>query len=474
MSNRPLSRNFYSFLIVFIAVSIVVNLVDGLVGLQSGSKAITFESFTPWFGVSGSIFLILSITMLRYFSYKGYSWAFTAALVSAVAMALQYAMVYNLLTYRVLQQYYLYTAATALATALLFGIALVFTEASERPWLKRGGILSIICLTIMLVTFAWVFNTDDFAQRLLLEKIHRLASLGSVLVLVAYLLNFVSEMKALPARNENAQPTLWREFLKLTAVLAVLLFGINFVAEAIRSNPNKPFVPTAEVTRLANAYPARNFVNSAGDSLPYRLALPVNYDSTKQYPMIVCLHHGGLHGKDNIRQLAADPAPFLLNEANRNKYPAFVFMPHCPEGAGFGGAPGYPTVDSLVFDAIRLLQKQYSVDPKRLYVTGISGGGFGSWHFISKHPEMFAAAIPICGAGDPKFGKELVNMPIWAFHGSKDRLAPVSGTRDIIAAIEKAGGKPKYTEFEGEGHDIWKFVKEEPELMDWLFAQSKH
>jgi hypothetical protein len=452
----------------------LVNVVDSIVGLQSGSRAITFESFYPWFVLSGIIFLISSVAILSYYKYKGYSWAFTAGLISTVAMALQYAMVYNLLTYRFLQKYYVYTAVTALTTGLLYGVALAFTNASERPWLKRGGIWSVICTSIMLVTFVLVYNTTDIEQRLLIEKIHRLTALAGVLVPLAFLLNFVSESEVLPAKDENAQPVFWRELLKLTAVLGVLLFGIFFFNESMGSRPNKPFVPDAGVIKLSNAFPARNYVNSKGETLPYRLALPLNYDSTKQYPMIVCLHHGGTHGKDNVRQLSADPAPFLLSDENRRKYPAFVFMPHCPEGAGFGGAPGYPTVDSLVFDAIRVLQKQYSVDTKRLYVMGISGGGYGSWHFISKHPEMFAAAIPICGAGDPKFGKTLVNMPIWAFHGSKDRLAPVSGTRDVIDAIEKAGGKPIYTEFKGEGHDIWRFVKEEPKLMDWLFAQNKN
>ncbi|MCE7063922.1 prolyl oligopeptidase family serine peptidase [Dyadobacter sp. CY326] len=473
MLNRALSRDFYSFTILFLVLHIISVLIQGVVSLQLGSRILTFDSFYPWLLLFGFIFAVASVAMLRYFLNKGYRIAFTAGLIHTIATVGQIALVYNILMFRNLQSFFVSASATTLVVGILFGFALAFSNVRERPWLMWSGIMSIISGAILLVTMLWFHNTQDIALRLLVEKIHRLTAVASICVPIMFLLNMLRETKAMAVAEAKTTPIVWRELLKVLGILGILFFGMSFVGESIRSRSSKPFVPTPEISKLATAVPPRNFVNATGDTLRYRLMFPASYDSTKQYPMVVCLHHGGAHGKDNMRQLAADPAPFLFNEENRKKYPAFIFMPHCPEGEGFGGIPNYPNIDTLVIDAINTLKTDYPVDAKRLYVMGISSGGYGSWHFIGTHPEMFAAAIPICGGGDPKMGKVLTNMPIWAFHGAKDRLAPVSGTRDIIDAIEKAGGKPKYTEYKQSGHDIWRNVKEEPHLMDWLFAQKK-
>ena len=113
------------------------------------------------------------------------------------------------------------------------------------------------------------------------------------------------------------------------------------------------------------------------------------------------------------------------------------------------------------------------IDAKRRYVTGISRGGYGAWQFICTRPDMFAAAIPVSAGGDPKLASKAVDVAIWAFHGVKDRNVPVSGSRDMIAAIKKAGGHPKYTEYPDEGHNIWDQVSKTPGLWDWLFAQKR-
>ena len=106
-------------------------------------------------------------------------------------------------------------------------------------------------------------------------------------------------------------------------------------------------------------------------------------------------------------------------------------------------------------------------------MAGISAGGLGSWHFICTRPKMFAAAIPICGGADPVLAKQVLNIPIWAFHGEKDTNVPVQYTRGMIEAIKKAGGLPKYTEFPDADHNIWDLVEETPGLFDWLFAQRR-
>jgi predicted peptidase len=209
--------------------------------------------------------------------------------------------------------------------------------------------------------------------------------------------------------------------------------------------------------KLAQLFEARTFVNNQGKQLLYRLLKPLNYDPQKKYPLVVCLHHGGVHGNDNISQLSSEPAPLLSNPINRLKYPGFLFVPQCPKGSQFGG-----------------LEKEFRIDTSRRYVAGISGGGFGSWHFICTRPKMFAAAIPICGGGDPEFAKQIKDIPVWAFHGEKDTNVPVEYSKGMIAAIKKEGGNPKYTEFAGAGHYIWDRVENTPGLIDWLFAQKQY
>jgi predicted peptidase len=212
-----------------------------------------------------------------------------------------------------------------------------------------------------------------------------------------------------------------------------------------------------------------------GKALPYRLMLPINYDSTKTYPLVVCLHGSSGCGSDNYKQVVtALPAYMLSADSIRSKYPAFLLVPQCPLKSTWGGIAGLPSVDSLVIETIQFLQDKFPIDKNRMYVTGNSLGGYGTWHLIGHHPEMFAAAVPICGSGDPELAPNMMNIPIWAFHGTKDQNVPVSGSRNVIEAIKKAGGKPLYTEFPDEAHDITKKVIDTRELVGWLFSQSKN
>lgn len=127
----------------------------------------------------------------------------------------------------------------------------------------------------------------------------------------------------------------------------------------------------------------------------------------------------------------------------------------------------------MVVELIKDLQKQYSIDADLLYVAGQSMGGYGTWSIIIEYPEMFAAAIPLCGGGNTSRAKNLVNVPIWAFHGSDDEAVKVKESREMIEAIKQAGGNPKYTGYKGVGHTVWHQVFAEPELLNWVFAQKK-
>jgi predicted peptidase len=119
------------------------------------------------------------------------------------------------------------------------------------------------------------------------------------------------------------------------------------------------------------------------------------------------------------------------------------------------------------------LEQEYSIDPKRRYVIGASLGGYGSWSFIQTRSEVFAAAVPICGGGDPTLAHKLVDIPLWVFHGAKDRSVPVKLSRDMIKAIKDAGGNPRYSEFPDQGHIIYESVRNTPGLLAWMFNQKR-
>ena len=119
------------------------------------------------------------------------------------------------------------------------------------------------------------------------------------------------------------------------------------------------------------------------------------------------------------------------------------------------------------------LPQEFSIDPDRVYVTGLSMGGYGTWDLLTRKPELVAAAIPICGGGDPKHVARFKGTPIWVFHGDGDEAVEVESSREMVAALEAAGGQPIYTEYEGVGHNSWADTYANRAVWDWLFAQRR-
>jgi poly(3-hydroxybutyrate) depolymerase len=139
-----------------------------------------------------------------------------------------------------------------------------------------------------------------------------------------------------------------------------------------------------------------------------------------------------------------------------------------------GGMAKEPSVPlKLTLEALAALRKEFSVDEKRLYVTGLSMGGYGTWDVISRYPTLFAAAAPVCGGGDESVAPLIAKVPIWCFHGDADKTVPPERSRNMIEALRRAGGEPKYTEYPGVGHNSWDKAYAEPELATWLFEQRK-
>lgn len=240
---------------------------------------------------------------------------------------------------------------------------------------------------------------------------------------------------------------------------------------------------TVTIAAAEDAYEARVYKSDKGESLNYRLLIPRNYSATgtEKYPLVLFLHGAGERGSDNSKQLVHGTKEFLKEE-NRQKYPCFVIAPQCPDekkwcevdwSADTHKQPEESISLKLTRQALDALQKEFRIDAKRLYVTGLSMGGYGTWDMICRTPDLFAAAAPICGGGDETEAGKLTRLPIWVFHGDKDGTVKVERSRRMVAAIEKAGGKPKYTEYAGVGHNSWSQTYADPAFMAWLFAQKR-
>jgi predicted peptidase len=302
-----------------------------------------------------------------------------------------------------------------------------------------------------------------------LEKINLWISKAVILIPCLLILNFLSELKNEKINFKAVNPLNFILYLAaVTTCILIFITGREVVNESIATGHARNVI--GESARgIAKPFEARIYTDH-GDTMRYRLLKPFGYNTAKKYPIVVLLHHGGAHGSDNIKQVEGSEAPYLSNYENIRKYPAFLFVPQCPQNMNWMS----PAINISVVKTLQVLEKEFSIDVKRRYVMGVSGGGYGSWHFIGAHPGMFAAAIPICGGGNPRQAKNMLDVAIWAFHGKNDGLAPVSGTREIIAAIKHEGGKPRYTEFPDEGHDIGRKVKITPGLLDWLFSQRRN
>jgi pimeloyl-ACP methyl ester carboxylesterase len=475
-----MNRSFYSFAILFTALHLIVGLFLSLIFFGLPGQVYTFQSFPFWIIGSSIITIISSFLALKYYHHKKYWFTFGTALVSIVAFVSYAIVLYIMLTAKEMINYWFIVVLLELSTMILYAISLIVSKAGERHWLKTAGVcLFVIALMSLLGEICVLISKDDLELREIETNVYRWTSLIGSLVPLLFIINFLHEREK--AEKANAS---WQKDTNgiLGGVALITLVPILFLGEMLIKDRKKAIsenIAHAEAEKKdieraqapAQLYEPRTFVNATGQKLLYRLKKPIDFDPEKKYPLVVILHHGGLHGNDNVRQVTSEPAPLLSSFENRTKYPAFLFVPQCPKGACWGGIHPAPSVDLLVFQALRALEKEFNIDKTRRYVAGSSMGGYGSWHFICSHPEMFAAAIPICGGGDPKLARKIVDVPVWVFHGENDKNVPVKLARDMIQAIKKAGGNPKYTEFAGQGHNIW--IGNTPGVIDWLFAQKR-
>jgi poly(3-hydroxybutyrate) depolymerase len=196
--------------------------------------------------------------------------------------------------------------------------------------------------------------------------------------------------------------------------------------------------------------------------LDYLLYLPDGYFwSWSRWPLILSLHGSGAIGRD-LARVNAEGLPRRV--WTRGHLPFIVLAPQSLRGGW----------DVQALDALLdHIQTRYRVDPTRIYLTGLSMGGFGSWEMGSAYPERFAAIAPICGGGDPSQAVRLKDVPIWAFHGAQDRVVLPSESQRMVEALKHVGGNVKFTLYPAAGHDSWTATYDNPEFFDWLLAHRR-
>jgi predicted peptidase len=266
--------------------------------------------------------------------------------------------------------------------------------------------------------------------------------------------------------------------------------GALFVSLLLSACRGEPAVPPG-ARELAARMVAGKFsapASSAGGKaleVRYQLFVPASYSATKRYPLIVSLHGAGSHGTDNLRQLSSTVGAVI--DGAQAIEPTLVLVPQDPTGdkwvTGSGEAPyrNFRQADrpqsaatAIVLAGIDELRAKYAIDPDRVYLTGGSAGGTGTWDVITRNGVgRFAAAVPITGANDPSRASVIARLPIWAFHGARDDTAPVENSREMVAKLRELGSPIQYTEYPDVGHESWNRAYAEPDLFRWMLAQRR-
>ena len=235
----------------------------------------------------------------------------------------------------------------------------------------------------------------------------------------------------------------------------------------------------------------KQWLIQGGDTLPYRILLPINYNNAKSYPLVLFLHGRGECGTDNEKQLIHG-AKLFVADSFRQQYPAIVVFPQCPSDSywsnvqevtdsvkngkrSFYFLPGSEPTHAmqLLIGLVNNLRSRFTLDEKRLYVMGLSMGGMGTFEIVRRMPGVFAAAIPICGGAHPATAPKLTKTSWWIFHGANDDVVLPIYSERMAEALLQARGRVKFTLYPMANHNSWDPAFAEPQLMRWLFSQRK-
>ncbi len=236
-------------------------------------------------------------------------------------------------------------------------------------------------------------------------------------------------------------------------------------------------------------YQRKEFAFASGKILPYRILYPMNYDRSKKYPLILVLHGAGERGTDNNKQLIHGAKLFIV-DSNRANFPAIVVFPQCPEESFWAAAKfdrskkpfslefdyttaaNWPLLAAQKLTAQLLLEE--AVDKKKVYITGLSMGGMGTFEMVYRFPKLFAAALPICGGGDVKhYDKRIKKTAFWVFHGDADNVVDVKLSQQMVEKLNQIAASVKYTEYAGVNHNSWDNAFTDANFLKWMFSKKR-
>ena len=252
------------------------------------------------------------------------------------------------------------------------------------------------------------------------------------------------------------------------------LCGFFFAEVAYYALPQHDFG-----TDTVEGFVRGSFTSSNGFVLPYRLYSPA-VEKGKQYPLILHFHGAGSWENDNTIQIGQ------ALRLRKDTYPAFILVPKTirpmkwvdmdwTQTKHLQPEQPSPSMEAVHELLLSMPAEKSEIDASRIYANGQSMGGYGTWDVITRYPEMFAAAVPVCGGGDVRKMSCIKNLPIWVFHGAKDPVVPVQNSRVLVSVLKKAGNTSiHYTEYPDVGHEAWESAYQSDELFRWLFSQKKH
>lgn len=247
-------------------------------------------------------------------------------------------------------------------------------------------------------------------------------------------------------------------YLFHAALAAAFILGAATANAAETSSPSKDNPTTSSMQKPAKF--SKQITKTV--ELDYLLYLPDDYETTTtEFPLVLFLHGAGERG-DDLEKVTVHGPPKLVK--NGKKFPFILVSPQCPNGKWWN-------MESLTL-LLDDVQSRLRVDKSRIYVTGVSMGGYGTWELALTQPDRFAAIVPICGGSRTYMGRLLTHMPVWAFHGAKDTVVNPRESEEMVAAINAAGGDAKLTIYPDATHDSWTRTYENPEVYEWMLQQQ--
>ncbi len=248
------------------------------------------------------------------------------------------------------------------------------------------------------------------------------------------------------------------------------------------------FLTTKIFNPQFDIYQKKEFAFAEGKVLSYRILYPENYDKTKKYPLLLFLHGAGERGNDNEKQLVHGAKLFITPESRKN-FPAIIIIPQCPAESfwastkidrttqpykiefDYTAEPAWPL--AAANELVKKISKDEAVDKLKVYITGLSMGGMGTFESVYRYPELYAAAAPICGGGSTSsYDKRVTKTAFWVFHGAADPVVDVKLSREMVDKLKALKSEVKYSEYPGVGHNSWDNAFAEPDYLSWMLSHK--